>query len=79
VLINTLAYYATVLITGVKSFIVQVPGMERDKAKKDRKRKLLESSRVQTRECFNFFSMRLCHPPDGCTSPKYKLLSFKLP
>ncbi len=23
--------------------------------------------------------MRLCHPPDGSTSPKYKLLCFKLP
>ncbi len=22
--------------------------------------------------------MRLCQPPDGCTSPKYKLLCFKL-
>jgi hypothetical protein len=24
-------------------------------------------------------SMRLCHPPDGSTSPKYKLLCFKPP
>jgi hypothetical protein len=23
--------------------------------------------------------MRLCHPPDGSTSPKYKLLHFKQP
>jgi hypothetical protein len=23
--------------------------------------------------------MRLCHPPDGSTSPKYKLLCFKPP
>jgi hypothetical protein len=23
--------------------------------------------------------MRLCHPPDGSTSPKYKQLCFKLP
>ncbi len=45
-MIIALAYYATVLITCVKGFIVQVPGMERDKAKKDRKRKRLESSRV---------------------------------
>jgi hypothetical protein len=24
-------------------------------------------------------TMRLCHPPDGSTSPKYKLLCFKPP
>jgi hypothetical protein len=24
-------------------------------------------------------TMRLCHPPDGSTSPKYKLLHFKPP
>jgi hypothetical protein len=24
-------------------------------------------------------AMRLCHPPDGSTSPKYKLLCFKPP
>jgi hypothetical protein len=24
-------------------------------------------------------SMRLCHSPDGSTSPKYKLLCFKPP
>jgi hypothetical protein len=29
---------------------------------------------------WNFsIEMRLCHPPDGSTSPKYKLLGFKLP
>ncbi len=26
-----------------------------------------------------FSPMRLCHPPDGSTSPKYNLLSFKPP
>ncbi len=25
---------------------------------------------------FHFHRMRLCHPPDGSTSPKYKLLCF---
>jgi hypothetical protein len=24
----------------------------------------------------SLFAMRLCHPPDGSTSPKYKLLCF---
>ncbi len=27
----------------------------------------------------NFRSMMLCYPPDGSTSPKYKLLLFKPP
>jgi hypothetical protein len=30
-------------------------------------------------QCLLTMSMRLCHPQDGSTSPKYKLLCFKLP
>jgi hypothetical protein len=30
-------------------------------------------------QLFIFFVMGLCHPSDGSTSPKYKLLCFKSP
>ncbi len=29
--------------------------------------------------CKSLGAMRLCHPPDGSTSPKHKLLCFKPP
>jgi hypothetical protein len=35
-------------------------------------------SLISLSQCYKafFYVMRLCHPPDGSTSPKYKLLCF---
>ncbi len=41
--------------------------------------RLLNLSVVQLKhKALSHVSMRRCHPPDGSTSPKYKLLCFKL-
>ncbi len=42
---------------------------------KGKQNKNVAEKELKERACYSY-KMRLCHPPDGSTSPKYKLLCF---